>query len=457
MAPVSQSLTRTLASGDIVVSLADIVERLGGKLSQTDIDDLLRAIVSKRKSEVRPGDLITSDLINQVLAELADLQMRVADLEKPTGSAGVRIDSLLPLGTRRIGDELHIIGSGFDIPSGSVVSVDGVGVVPRSGVDRDRELIINIPNLQGVTSSGRNVTLQVSNSRGTDLEDFIVFPALAKVPEGQVFSNYNAAPQVATIESGANGNSYTFIYLVQAVTNLDEDYDISANVSNGWAAVMVDVNNQPVVPPRIRLRSRPAPAGDTDTVHVRVTVPGGLANGTEGTLTVTATSLVNPLRLNGHSSGERIVVGAAPPNPLPIAVTFNEAVRTSPSQRNATVEASGLLRLGAGSSNYRLNFAAQIKAGTVYRLNLIAPLDPNPPAGVPSRWFASFDANTTQLSQNIGPVGADTTQQIFVFVHGKAGAPDGTLLAPDGTLVLSIVSTTDATQTGRANQRVGVI
>jgi hypothetical protein len=401
--------------------------------------------------KVQPGDLISADFMNLVIDVCADLQQRVAQLEQPaTAPSGIRIDALLPsTATRRIGDELHIVGAGFDVPSGSVVTVDGVGATPRSGVDRDRELIINIPNLQGVTSSGRNVTLQVSNARGTALEDFIVFPAVATVPQGQVFVNYSAAPQVATIDSGTNGNSYTFTYLVQAVTDLDEDYDISASVSNGWAAVMVDAADQPLAQARVRLRSRPAPAGDTDTVRIRVTVPGGLANQTAGTLTVTATSRLNPLRLNGHSSGERIVVGAPPPSPLPIAVTFNQAARTSAAQPVATLEAGGLVRLGAGNSNYRFNFAAQIKAGTVYRLDLTAPQDPNRPVGSAPRWFASFDATAVQLSQNIGPVGADTTQQIFAFVHGTAGAPDG-------TLVLSIVSTTDSTQTGRINQRVGV-
>jgi hypothetical protein len=398
-------------------------------------------------NKVLSGDLITSDFMNQLVDVCADLQLRVSQLEKPAvAPAGVRIDALLPSGIRRMGDELHIIGSGFDVPAGNIVSIDGIGVTPRSGADRDRELIVNIPNLQGVTSSGRNVTVQVSNVKGTDLADFLVYPAVATVPQGQVFVNYSAAPAVAGIISG---QSYTLIYTVQAITDLDEDYDIAATVSSGWAAIMVDGADQPVAKSQIRLRSLPAPAGDTAVVRIRVTVPGGLADHSAGSMLVTATSRLNPNHVNGHSGGERIAVAEAPPSPFPIAITFNQAGRTTAQQPIATTDATGFVRLGAGTDNYRFNFAAQIKAGTVYRLDVTTPLDPSPPAGSGSRWFASFDAGTSLLTQNIGPVGADTSQQIFVFVHGSAGAPDG-------TLVLAITSTTDAKQMGKINQRVGL-
>ncbi len=73
--------------GNIVVPLSEIIDRLQGKLSSADIEQLLSAIISRQKTEVRPGDLITADLFNQVLTDLEDLNAQVAQLAGG-GSAG---------------------------------------------------------------------------------------------------------------------------------------------------------------------------------------------------------------------------------------------------------------------------------------------------------------------------------------------------------------------------------
>src|SRR5262245_40805080 len=117
-------------------------------------------------TKVQPGDLITADFMNLMVDVCADLQQRVDQLEKPSGAtAGLRIDSLFPSGVRSIGDPIHIIGHGFDAPAGTVVTIDSVGVPVTAGADRDRELVVTIPNVQGVTAAGKNVTLLVTNAR----------------------------------------------------------------------------------------------------------------------------------------------------------------------------------------------------------------------------------------------------------------------------------------------------
>jgi len=80
-------LATTVANpGSIVVPLSEIIDQLQGKLSSSDIDALLFAIISKQKQQVLPGDLITADLMNQVLADLQDLNVQVAKLAGGTGS-----------------------------------------------------------------------------------------------------------------------------------------------------------------------------------------------------------------------------------------------------------------------------------------------------------------------------------------------------------------------------------
>src|ERR1044072_1046901 len=60
--------------GNIVVPLSAIIDQLQGKMSSADITALLFAIVAKKKNEVRPGDLITAELINQIATDLKNVK-----------------------------------------------------------------------------------------------------------------------------------------------------------------------------------------------------------------------------------------------------------------------------------------------------------------------------------------------------------------------------------------------
>src|SRR5262245_30005126 len=135
-------------------------------------------------NKVNPGDIVTSEFMNAIIDACEDLQQRVIALEAPT--ATTKITSILPSGTKRPGDPIHIIGHGFDV-AGNVVTIDGIGVAPTFGADHDRELIVSIPAIQGVTGAGKTVMVLVSNSNGTDMTNMEVFPAVASIPHGQLF------------------------------------------------------------------------------------------------------------------------------------------------------------------------------------------------------------------------------------------------------------------------------
>jgi hypothetical protein len=390
--------------------------------------------------KVQAGDLITSDFMNKLIDVCVDLQGRVSKLETPTITpTGTQINALLPSGDKHIGDTLYIIGQGFDAPQGTIVTIDSIGVTPTFGADKDHELIVTIPNVQGVTAAGKTVTLLVSNTKGTDMQDFVVFPAVATIPQGQLFVNLSQKPSDPQL---LPSQSYVFVYTVQALTDLDETYVVSATMSTGWAVQVVNDAGNPLSLAEISLPSAPAPAGATQTVRVRVTIPAGTVTGTTGTLRVTVTSKRNPTGLVGRSGGEILTVGAAPPSPLPIAITLNNVVRTNAAQPSAVTGTDGRVRIGAGPNYYRFGFGASIKANTVYTVQITPPSDP--------RWTASFSNTAAETSRNIGPVSSDTSQPIFVFLRADAGAPDT-------TLTLRVTSTTDATQTGQMNQPIGLL
>ena len=65
---------------------------------------------------MRPGDLITADLINQVLRDLADLDLRVAQSEAgAVGTAPGQVVIFEPgIGaSMKVGDHLQIVGLNF--------------------------------------------------------------------------------------------------------------------------------------------------------------------------------------------------------------------------------------------------------------------------------------------------------------------------------------------------------
>lgn len=390
--------------------------------------------------KVQAGDLITSDFMNKLIDVCIDLQGRLSQIETPTVTpAGTQITALLPSGVKHIGDALYIIGQGFYSPQGTIVTIDGIGVAPSFGADKDRKLIVIIPNVQGVTAAGKTVTLLVSNTQGTDMQDLVVFPAVATIPQGQLFVNLSQKPSDPELLSS---QSYVFVYTVQALTDLDETYVVSATVSAGWAVQVVNEADNPLSPAEISLPSAPAPAGATQTVRIRVTIPAGTATGATGTLRVTVTSKHNPTGLVGRSGGEILTVGAAPPSPLPIAITLNNVVRTDATQPFNVTGTDGRVRIGAGPHYYRFGFSASIKANTVYTVQITPPSDP--------RWTASFSNTAAETSRNIGPVLSDTSQPIFVFLRADAGVPDA-------TLTLRVTSTTDASQAGQVNQLIGLL
>src|SRR4051812_24356800 len=78
---MAQSPIVNATPGNVMVPLSAIIDQLKDKLSSSQIDALLFAILSGRKTEVRPGDLITADFMNGILARLDAIEVRLAALE----------------------------------------------------------------------------------------------------------------------------------------------------------------------------------------------------------------------------------------------------------------------------------------------------------------------------------------------------------------------------------------
>ena len=109
---MAQSTITSATPGNMVVPLSAIIDQLQGRMSAADLNALLLAVVGQRKSEVRPGDLITAEFMNRVLAQIEDLSSRVAFLEGTLGKQdSVVITALVPQdGNVKVGEQIRVIG-----------------------------------------------------------------------------------------------------------------------------------------------------------------------------------------------------------------------------------------------------------------------------------------------------------------------------------------------------------
>ncbi len=152
--------------------------------------------------QVQPGDLITSELMNTILARLEDLHQRLSNLEAGTGE-GVTITGFDPPVEARVNDTLTIIGTNFVVPfTRNIVTIGGVEVpdfLPGTGETRLRFTIPPVPNLP---DAGREVLVNVQNSRGFAQRFYRLLP-----PD----QSGGPAPSITNVTRASNGEQILVI------------------------------------------------------------------------------------------------------------------------------------------------------------------------------------------------------------------------------------------------------
>jgi hypothetical protein len=203
--------------GNVVVPLSTILDQLQGKLTGSEIDALLLAVLGGRRQQVNPGDLITADLFNQILRDISDLSVRVAQLEGSTG--GPAILSRLPAGDVRVHDRLTLLGTGFD-PDRTLntVRMGSVSITSFFEDSSDTQLAFQVPDLftglprlvdvSMVTGGRTSNTVQVRVQPRTETQGGNVVILPRTEPLGQI----NV------------GDEYTLRWLVDGQTVLPASY-----------------------------------------------------------------------------------------------------------------------------------------------------------------------------------------------------------------------------------------
>jgi hypothetical protein len=419
---------RTLSTGDLVISVSEIFDRLQTKVDPNTLEQLLRDILAGRRDQVRPGELITAELINQILAELESLQVRVTKLEaggvvvNPTQP--VVIKGLQPSGSVPLQSPLTILGRNFGETSSNVVTIDGVQVTQiKSGTDT--QLVVDVPLIAGVPDAGKTVILTVSNPRGFAQTSLVIVPAVQTTPTGSLFVTLSQSPTDPQLLAG---QSYTFVFSVKAFSNMDETYTLTPGVSTGWTATVVDQSNNPITPAEVRIPKSDPPTGTTTDVRVRVTIPAGTPSATTAQVSLAAASKRNPAGFNKNSGGDPITVGQPPPPPQRITVSFNAVLGTPTTSRDA----NNVLVIPVTGTVYRVDFSALIPDAGTYNLVL------TPPGG---QWTAQIQGATSITAT------PNLNRLVSTSLTAQAGATPA-------NLILRVTKTDDPTVFGQFSQPV---
>lgn len=170
-------------------------------------------VIALQFPTVKPGDLITAELINAIMRAVESLDKRVAALESGVaGEGSVVITEIKPSGPLHIGDILTVLGRNFDFSTGyHQVFIGDTKISEFLEGTNDNQLKFKIPYFQNVPVSGKDMVLKVFNQKTTDQVTIALLPTSMPL-EGNFFVDYIS---VNPIKFNA-GNSVDFKYKLKS-------------------------------------------------------------------------------------------------------------------------------------------------------------------------------------------------------------------------------------------------
>jgi len=364
-------------------------------------------------TQVRPGDVISSDLFNRLLAEVIDLGSRVSDLEVAPPPSALRIFNVTGPTPIRVNSRVTANGEGFSRPAGAnTLTVDGARVLSiAEGVSDEQHLVFDIPD-PGLGGTGRNVVLGVTNANGQSGSlSFHLEPA-ATEPFGTLTLGYDNAPVGSGTTSGnLDPGPYEFGFTLVASVDRDVTIRLTASLGgvSGWTSQLLMVDGTAITGPIAVARASPPLA-----FKVRVSVPSaGPGNA------------ILQVRAEETTSGSHVTPSSAPS----LALTRGAAIPQPETRVAVRLENTDSVTVSGGNVTFtrdvrgRLDFGFTFNLGTGFtgttRFTWTAALD------------ASTSANWTVLAPSstaTDVIGATGAGQLMQRLTPGAGAGSTLLL-----------------------------
>jgi len=235
---------------------------------------------------VRPGDVITSDLINRIIGTLNQHDALIS-AGSSTGT-GITITNFVPAPPFTTGQHIEIQGTNFGFSTGSTaLTFDTTPVNAFKLGSSDTSLLIQIPSLTGL-GTGKDVLLSISNGTQSATRVVRVNPQLTQQGNVDVLGNDLIVPN-PNPNPIQNGAAVTIAYSLKSRATLPTTLTIGVQCSNAamQAAAQVLDGGQVVIPTKqidlapgqqkgffIRFPNVPVPNNNSFTVTVSATAAG---------------------------------------------------------------------------------------------------------------------------------------------------------------------------------------
>jgi len=172
--------------------------------------------------QVRPGDVISSDLITRMIAMLNDHENKLAGGLGTISSniiSGFEPDAAVG---QNVNNQLTIFGQ-FDFPlATNTVSIAGVPIAPNAFLSgsNNTQIIFRIPT-SIVVQPGTSlpVIVRVVNSRGYSERTYTLLPQAAGPPDPTISAIVDAASNSATLTTGLNAKITGLNFASPAISN----------------------------------------------------------------------------------------------------------------------------------------------------------------------------------------------------------------------------------------------
>jgi hypothetical protein len=358
---------------------------------------------------VRPGDLITAQLFNDLLVKIEDLEQRIEVLEGDggIGTGPLALTGRIPeTGPYRIGDTLTLLGRNFEYSLNAArVFLNGVRVSDFASGSSDTRLVFVIPPISGVTEPATEVSLRVTN-RTDEVTDLLLLRPALPAMFGTVELGWLSVSPLTFNPNDVVAFQFTITSRASQAADFLIDPVVGVAIGqNTWQdrIRVLDASLNPITNRVIHLDPL-----QQRTFHVQINgIPAGTAS-TPFTLTVNAsaggvigTSGALPFQVGQAVDPPDTTITLHPIQSIPAPALVGDTVTAVP-----------------GQPSVRVRFVAEFELAGVYDLDL--PLAAGTTGWTVAR-FATTPASFTIQASDI-PAGGKASRSVEITISPAAGA-----------------------------------
>lgn len=173
---------------------------------------------------VRPGDVISSDLINRIIGKINEHDVLIASGGGGGGgtATGLLLTGFSPALEQNVGKNLTVFGN-FDFPLGTnALSIDGLPILPGAFLpgSNNLQLVIKIPtNIVVAPSTKKPVLVRIVNNKGADQRPYTLLPELPGLPDPMIVEVRDSGNNSATLRSAMEARIAGQNFILPAATN----------------------------------------------------------------------------------------------------------------------------------------------------------------------------------------------------------------------------------------------